>query len=320
MRRWPPMRVDRRSDSATTGIGAATRASSGVMCAVRCFALLLVTLGLGGCVAQIPAETRSRLNSIAIVSLLGADIRHTDREWWQEPYVEEVCTYETWRNRRIRRCRLETRVRTVSRLLGVHVAPLTGLDVDAASAALFRDRVAQTGAPIRMVPSRFGAIAPAALAAPPTAEPGQLPPAMIERLRGVALASAADAVLVLQGECAGPAGGCWAASLERARQAVPYAMFSPWTPSGRFHAWLFDAAKGTIVARWSAPEVKLVRAGWAEQPAPPGLAGPVAGALDPGAAQLAAQAIRFGIAELADDFACAMQGSSACEAVGAPAR
>ena len=290
------------------------------MCARRFFALLLVMLGLGGCVAQIPAETRSRLNSIAVVSLLGADIRHTDREWWQEPYLEEVCTYDTWKNRRIRRCWLESRVRTVWRILGVHVAPLAGFDVDAATAALFRDRVAQTGAQIRLLPSSLGAIPAGALATPQAVEPNQLPVALADRLRGVAQATGADAVLVLQGECAGPTGGCWAASVERSRPAAPYAPFSPWAPSGRFHAWLFDAAKGAIVARWSAPEVKLVRTGWAQQPAPPGLAGQVGGALDPAAAQIAAQAIRYGVAELADDFACAMQGSTACAAASPPPR
>lgn len=285
------------------------------MCISRAVALLLLVFGLGGCVAQIPAETRGRLNSIAVVSLLGPEVRHTDREWWQEPYFEEVCSYDTWKNRRIRRCWLETRVRTVSRILGVHVAALSGLDVDAVVAVLFRDRVAQSGTSVRLLPSNFGAIQPDALAVP-QAEPGQLPPAMADRLRGVALANGADAVLVLQGECAGPAGGCWAASVERTRPVGPFA-FSPWAPSGRFHAWLFDAAKGTIVARWSAPEVKLVRAGWQQQSAPPGLSGQVAGALDQAAAQTAAQSIRFGIAELADDFACAMQGSTACEALGA---
>ena len=107
-----------------------------------------------------------------------------------------------------------------------------------------------------------------------------------------------------------------AASVERTRPAgIPYAAFTPWAPSSRFHAWLFDPAKGTIVARWSAPEVKLVRAGWQEQPPPPALSGPIAGALDPAAAQLAAQSIRFGIAELADDFICALQGSGACQSV-----
>lgn len=309
-----------RGHSVPKGIGAGPDASSLVMRVFRLLASLLVVLGLGGCVAQIPAETRDRLKSVAVVSLLGVDVRHTDSEWWREPYLEEVCTYDTWNKRRYRRCWLETRYRTMTRILGVHVAPLTGIDVDAGAAAMFRDRVTQSGSPVRLMPAPFGVLASGAVAAP-SSEPGQLAPAMVERLRAVAQATGADGVLVLQGECAGPVGGCWAVSLERSRPAGSYAGFSPWAPGGRFHAWLFDPGKGTIVARWSAPEVKFVRAGWDQQTPPPGLAGPVAGALDPAAAHVAAQAMRFGIAELADDFACAMRGTGACErsAPGGPA-
>ncbi|MBL8701298.1 MAG: hypothetical protein JNK67_23175 [Alphaproteobacteria bacterium] len=287
------------------------------MRALRPFVSLLAAAALAGCVAGIPAETRERLDAVAVVGLLGDDVRHVDREWWRETYFEEVCTYDTYNRRRFRRCWLEPRTRTMSRVLGVHVAPLTGGDVDAAAVAVFRDRVAQAAVVVRVVPADFGELPFGAVAAPP-AEDGALAPAVVERLRAIAQKTGAHGVVVLQGECAGPAGGCWAASVERSRQAGPYGGFSPWAPSGRFHAWLFDPAKGAIVSRWSAPETKFVRAGWGQQAPPPAIAGSLGGALDPAAAQAAAQAIRYAMAELADDFACAMTGGGACERSTAP--
>ncbi|MBM3523523.1 MAG: hypothetical protein FJX57_11250, partial [Alphaproteobacteria bacterium] len=148
------------------------------------------------------------MQTVAVVSLLGADVRHIDREWWYETYLEEVCTYEVYRGRRFRRCSLEPRTRRMSRILGIHVAPLAAVDVDGSTSALFRDRVVQTGTPVRVVPARFGELQPGALAAAP-ADEGALAPAVVERLRAIAVATGAGGVLVLQGDCAGPGGGCF---------------------------------------------------------------------------------------------------------------
>lgn len=282
------------------------------MAAFRRLVLPLLALALSACVAPIPEETRERLRTIAVVPLLGPQVRHVDREWWNETYFEQVCVTDSYNGRRFRRCWLEPRTRTMSRTLAIHIAPLTAPDVDAGAAALFRARVGQGGGTVRVVEARFGTVAPGALAAPST-EAAALAPAVVERLRAIATQTGADGVVVLQGECSGPGGDCWAASLERSRPAHPHGQFSGWAPTGRFHAWLFDPVKGALVSRWSAPEMKVVRAGWGQQPPPPALDGAAAGALDPAAALVAQQSIRFAVAELADDFLCALQGARACE-------